>query len=94
MGGLGIMCVVLRRQSVVPVEGHKGAASVAIETRVANCSRPSEPSIAVFCAARGAAVASRWLAEPEAAWTTRKPRGAPGSCVADDPFKRRIGRPR
>ena len=87
-------CVLYCADKVVPVEGDKGAAGVAIETTVANCSRPSEPSTAVSCAVGGAAVAFRWLAEPEAAWTTRKPRGAPGSCVADDPFKRRIGRPR
>ena len=78
---------------VVPVEGDKGAAGVAIETTVANCSRPSEPSTAVSCAVGGAAVASRLLAKPDTAWVAVKSRGAPGSCVADDPPKRRSGRP-
>ena len=68
---------------VVPVEGDKGAAGVAIETTVANCSRPSEPSTAVSCAVGGAAVASRHLAKPDTAWVAVKSRGAPGSCVAD-----------
>ena len=60
-------CLPYCADNVVPVEGDKGAAGVAIETTVANCSRPSEPSTADFCAVRGAAVASRRLAEPEAA---------------------------
>ena len=43
-------CVLYCADKVVPVEGDKGAAGVAIETTVANCSRPSEPSTAVSCA--------------------------------------------
>ena len=86
-------CVLYCADKVVPVEGDKGAAGVAIETTVANCSRPSEPSTAVSCAVGGAAVASRLLAKPDTAWVAVKSRGAPGSCVADDPPKRRSGRP-
>ena len=78
-------CVLYCADKVVPVEGDKGAAGVAIETTVANCSRPSEPSTAVSCAVRGAAVASRRLVKPDTAWVAVKSRGAPGSCVADDP---------
>ena len=86
-------CLTYCAEKVVPVEGDKGAAGVAIETTVANCSRPSEPSTAVSCAVGGAAVASRRLAKPDTAWVAVKSRGAPGSCVADDPPKRRSGRP-
>ena len=86
-------CFLYCADKVVPVEGDKGAAGVAIETTVANCSRPSESSTAVFCAVRGAAVASRRLDEPDTAWVAVKSRGAPGSCVADDPPKCPFRRP-
>ena len=93
MASLGIMFDVLRRQSGARRGRQRCRRDVAIETTVANCSRPSEPITAVSCAVGGAAVASRLLAKPDTAWVAVKSRGAPGSCVADDPPKRRSGRP-